>query len=317
MTARLRPWINISLFIATLITAQCLPLGLPLGLPLACFAQVHDHAPATTSSLFAKSNLVAWCIVPFDAKHRTPTQRAEMLKKLGISKLAYDWRDQHIASFEDEILSLKKQGIEFFAHWTPTSQSPGYQPILELIEKYKLHPQLWMIAPSAPADTQEKQVAINAKALLPYVKDAKRLGCKFGIYNHGGWAGEPENMIAIVKWLRTHAKTDDVGIVYNFHHGHEHLARFPKQLNAMVPYLICLNLNGMTMKGPKILPLSQGKEDLRVLTMVRDSGYRGPIGILDHRADTDAEISLQQNLDGLHKLLLGMGETAAAQTYTH
>jgi hypothetical protein len=40
--------------------------------------------------------------------------------------------------------------------------------------------------------------------------------------------------------------------------------------------------------------------------MVRDSGYRGPIGILDHRPEIDAETSLRQNLDGLRKLLVDM-----------
>ena len=29
--------------------------------------------------LFDKHNLVAWCIVPFDAKNRGPSERAEML----------------------------------------------------------------------------------------------------------------------------------------------------------------------------------------------------------------------------------------------
>ena len=47
--------------------------------------------------------LAAWCIVPFDAKKRTPTQRAEMLKRLGIKRCAYDWRGEHVMEFEEEI----------------------------------------------------------------------------------------------------------------------------------------------------------------------------------------------------------------------
>ena len=39
------------------------------------------------------------------------------------------------------------------------------------------------------------------------------------------------------------------------------------------------------------------------LKMIRDSGYRGPIGILDHRGNLDAEKSLKENLDGLETLL--------------
>ncbi len=276
-------------------------------------ARAADPPPA--GSIFAKSNLAAWCIVPFDARGRSPAERAAMLKKLGFTKLAYDWRANHIPTFEDEIQCLQKADIEFFAHWMAASQDPGYKPMMDLIEKYKLHPQLWMIAGSAEAESQEKRVEINAQALLPYVADAKRLGCKLCLYNHGSWSGEPENMMAMVKWLRAQANTEDVGIVYNFHHGHEHLARFPQAFQEMLPYLTCVNLNGMTVGGPKILPLGQGQEDLRILEMIRDSGYRGPIGILDHREDTDAEVSLRANLDGLKKLLLEMGETEAAKTY--
>ena len=37
---------------------------------------------ARAADLFARENLVAWCIVPFDAKKRSPEDRAAMLKKL-------------------------------------------------------------------------------------------------------------------------------------------------------------------------------------------------------------------------------------------
>ena len=39
-----------------------------------------------------------------------------------------------------------------------------------------------------------------------------------------------------------------------------------------------------------------------MLQIVLDSGYDGPIGILDHRSDVDAEKSLRENLEGLEKL---------------
>ena len=136
-----------------------------------------------------------------------------------------------------------------------------------------------------------------------------------GLYNHGGWQGEPESMVAMVEWLREHARADHVGIVYNFHHGHEHLARFPEAFRRMAPYLVCVNLNGMQPGGPKIVPLGQGEKDLDVLEMIRDSGYRGPIGILDHVAGEDSEVVLRRNLQGLQKLLERLGDAEALQTY--
>ncbi|MFV1967068.1 MAG: sugar phosphate isomerase/epimerase family protein [Pirellulaceae bacterium] len=259
--------------------------------------------PTKVKDIYAQDNLVAWCIVPFDASKRGPEERAKMLKKLGLTKLAYDWRQEHVPTFESEILAMEKQGIDFFAFWSPMSQSPGYESMMGLIEKHGIQPQIWMIPPAAPAPSQEERVAINAKATLPYVNRAKELGCKFALYNHGGWAGEPDNLVAMTKWLRANAGADHVGIVYNFHHGHEHLAQFPAAFERMVPYLHCVNLNGMTHGGPKILALGQGKEDLGILKMIRDCGYEGPIGILDHRGGVDAEESLRENLDGLKGLL--------------
>ena len=57
---------------------------------------------------FAKDKLVAWCIVPFDAKQRGPAARAAMLKKLGLKRVAYDWRTQHVKEFEEDILQYIK-----------------------------------------------------------------------------------------------------------------------------------------------------------------------------------------------------------------
>ncbi len=142
-----------------------------------------------TARLFAMDNLVAWCVVPFDARKRNPDQRAVMLKELGFTKLAYDWRGEHIPTFEQEIIQLKKQGIEF---------------------------------------------------------------------------------------------------------------------QKMVPYLFCLNLNGMTVKGPMILPIGKGQEDIRLIKMICDSDYHGPIGILDHRKDIDARQSLLENLTGLKSLVTAL-----------
>jgi predicted enzyme related to lactoylglutathione lyase len=97
----------------------------------------------------------------------------------------------------------------------------------------------------------------------------------------------------------------NVGIVYNLHHGHDQLERFPGLLARMKSYLVALNLNGMVRDGErlgkKILPLAQGDLDLQLLRIIRDSGWRGPVGILNH-TDEDAEARLLDNLDGLEWL---------------
>jgi azurin/sugar phosphate isomerase/epimerase len=267
------------------------------------------YSVGQAADLFDKQNLAAWCIVPFDKAKRSPEARAEMVAKMGIQKIAYDWRQEHVVEFEREILAYQKHGIEFFAFWG------AHDEAFRLFEKYKLHPQLWIMM-RGTGDTQEAQVKSAAEGLLPLLAKAKAIGSQVGIYNHGGWGGEPENMIAVCDYLKKNHATDNIGIVYNLHHGHSHLDRLPKAIEAMKPNLLCLNLNGMDIagdtKGRKILPLGIGTQDVKVLRQIRASGYSGPIGILNH-TNEDAEGRLLDNLDGLKWLVPQLDDAKPAE----
>ena len=74
----------------------------------------------------------------------------------------------------------------------------------------------------------------------------------------------------------------------------------------MKPHLLAINLNGMVENGDKtgkkILPIGQGTRDLEILRIIEKSGWRGPIGILNH-TDEDAEARLQDNIEGLEWLV--------------
>jgi hypothetical protein len=265
---------------------------------VAAWASLFAAAPlfADEPKVFARTNLVAWCIVPFDARNRGPADRAAMVKRLGITKVAYDWRDQHVPTFEEEILQYLKHGIEYFAFWG------AHDKAFELFAKYDLHPQIWQTLGSPNAPTQEERVALAAKEMLPLVERTAKMKCKVGLYNHGSWGGEPENLVAVCKVLRDRHKAEHVGIVYNLHHGHEHVDDFGVVLARMKPYLLCLNLNGMSAKGPKILQLGAGEADVKLLKAIADSGYSGPVGIIGHTGD-DVELRLRDNLDGLDWIL--------------
>jgi sugar phosphate isomerase/epimerase len=250
-------------------------------------------------SLFARENLVAWCIVPFDSKKRGPRERVEMLRRLGIQRVAYDWRDEHVAQWDEEMGLYKKNGIELVGFWT------GDPRILDLMKRQAMATQLWI---TGGGDTVEAA----AQNLADIAQRARERGCSIGLYNHGGWFGEPENQIGIIEAMRARG-IQNVGIVYNLHHAHHRMKDFPEMLRKMVPYLWCLNLNGMK-AGTKILPIGQGEDDLSILKAIVASGYRGPIGILNH-LDIDAEVGLQQNIEGLKKLLAQLGDAAALKTY--
>ena len=250
---------------------------------------------ARATDLFNRNNLVAWCIVPFDAKNRGPEERAAMLEKLGLKHFAYDWRPEHVPQFDAEWDSLAKHGVALDAFWTTP---PDLPKLLESFEKRSLKPSFWVMA-GAPAELdQAAKVKQAADRLRPLAETMAKAGCRISIYNHGGWGGEPENMVAVCEEL----KLPNVGIVYNQHHGHDHLPRLKAALAAMLPHLHFLNLNGMTAEGDKqgkkILVIGQGDLDVELAKTICESGYKGPIGILNHTGH-DAEARLLDNLEGL------------------
>lgn len=239
-----------------------------------------------------------------------------MLERMQVKRLAYDYRAEHIPTFDAEMDALKRHGIELTAWWFPGALNDEARGILEVLKRHKLHTQLWITGGGGPTKTPEEQrarVEAEAQRLKPIAQEAAKIGCTVALYNHGSWFGEPENQIQIIERLKQDGITN-VGIVYNLHHGHEHLDRFATLLRQMKPYLVALNLNGMTPKGDqvgkKILPLAQGNLDLALLKIIRDSGWRGPVGILNH-TDEDAEARLLDNLDGLDWLVPQLNGKAA------
>ncbi|MCC7376246.1 MAG: hypothetical protein IT581_16425 [Verrucomicrobiales bacterium] len=257
---------------------------------------------------FSRTNLVAWCIVPFDAKKRGPEERAAMLESLGIRRLAYDWRSEHVPTFDAEVAALQKHHIELTAWWFPAAVNDEAKAILDCLQRHRLSPQLWVTMGTEPEPDPKRlgeKLAGAVETLKPLCAAARSIGSTVGLYNHLGWFGEPASQIAIMQRLRAAGHTN-VGMVYNFHHAHAHIDRFPELLWLMQPYLLAINLNGMIFEGDrqgkKIIPLGTGDEELAMLRALRDSGYRGPVGIIGHTED-DAEWKLKQELIGLERLV--------------
>ncbi len=222
--------------------------------------------------LFARDNLVAWCVVPFDSKKRSPADRAAMLEELGFKHFAYDWRAEHIPSFDAEVEALERKDISLDAFWAPGELNNDTRIILDLLKRHHLKARLWVMLDLGPdratGAEQERRVAAAAEKLRPLAEEAAKIGCALALYNHGGWFGEPENQIAIIERLQTE-DINNVGMVYNLHHGHDHLDRFKTLLGKMLPHLRTICLNGMDVQGDrhgrKILPLGQGALDLELL----------------------------------------------------
>ena len=281
---------------------------LRLSLGILCLLLPRVAGALPSEGLFSKTNLVAWCIVPFDSQKRGPEARAEMLERLGIHRLAYDWRAEHIPTFDSEVAAMRKHHIDITAWWFPAALNAEAKAILDCIERNQIHPQLWVTLGTEPEPDVarlEQKIQAAAEALSPICTEAQKRGCTVALYNHLGWFGEPANQVRVIEQLRK-AGHSNVGSVYNFHHGHGHLTDFERHFKTLKPHLLALNLNGMVRDGDKagkkIIPLGTGDEELRLMKIVQASGWRGPVGIIGH-TEEDAEVKLRKELDGLEKLM--------------
>ncbi|MEP7323122.1 MAG: AP endonuclease [Saprospiraceae bacterium] len=255
------------------------------------------------------SRVIAWCIVPFDSMHRTPEQRIQMLKELGIQRYAYDWRDKHLPEMMHEWALAKENKIQIDGVWlwldartdTLGKLSPFNELLFHYLDSAQLKTSLWLSFNNNYFEGLDDSLKLNkAIRIVGYLADRlKPLGCNLMLYNHGDWFGLPPNQVNIINAL----PGKEIGMVYSFHHVHAQIDRFHGLVDTMLPYLKVVNLNGMRKEGPQILPLNSGDQEQSMIRYLIDKGYRGPWGILGHVDTADVKTILSQNLTGLEKIL--------------
>lgn len=275
-------------------------------------AQQNDHRN------FLREKIVAWCIVPFDSVNRTPEQRASMLKEIGITKLAYDWRDRHIPLFDRELNALNKNHIYLQAFWIWSGANVKddhiVNTVFSFLKRRKVRTQLWYLYSPPPGFdnlSQEEKVKTVAVTVAEIAKRADSIGCTLGLYNHNGWFGEPVNQLEIINLL----KMKNIGIVYNFNHAQDHIETFKNFFPGILPHLIALNLAGLKKGDQHIYPIGKGDSEQEMIKIVFNSSYKGPIGIINEETHPDAKTGLQMNMEGLKKILSSIGAGKIAATY--
>jgi len=274
------------------------------------------EADVPQSDLLAKNNLMAWCIVPFDSKKRGPAERVQVLAELGITKYAWDWRDEHLDILGEEIDLLKENNIELSAvwYWVHDEVFDGkMEKILNTLKEKEVKTTFWVSFNNGfyegLSDEESLEKAVGAIGAIS--ERATEMGCRVGLYNHGGWFGEPENQLRIIEKL---AK-DNIGIIYNFHHAHHQIEGFEALMKKMEPHLFTVCLNGMDPNGEKILPIGKGTKEKEMIATLLASGYDGPVGVLGHVDTEDVKLVLERNLNGLKGVLEELGQEQAAATF--
>lgn len=252
-------------------------------------------------------NYFAWCVVPFDNQKRSPEQRIEMLKELGFQSYAYDWRAENLPEMAYEIQLAQENNINVKAVWMWINKndsignlSENNKKVLKSLRESGLNTEIWV---SFPENYFEKFTGdtrlTKAVEMISFVcMEAEKLNCKVGLYNHGGWFGNPENLVKIIESIKSY----EIGIIFNFHHAHKLLDNYSQLVKMMAPYLWAVNLNGMNPEGPKILTIGKGSKEAEMIAVLEENNFYGPYGILGHVESADVKQVLQANLEGLKSL---------------
>lgn len=290
-------------------------VGAALLLIAAGTGETRGEGPASReairSPLFADENLLAWCIVPYDQRERSPAERIALLRELGLRQYVWDWRERHLSTLNQEIEAAREGGVKLRGVWLWIDErndrigalGPANTKVVQTVAAAGLSLEWWVgfHANVFSQATDGERIAKGA-AWATYLRDlAAPSQGTIVLYNHGDWFGEPENQIRII----AAAGKERLGMVYNFHHAHAQIDRFGDLLPKMLPHLRAVVINGMRPEGPKILPVGSGSHERRMLRVLADSGYRGPIGILGHVEDADVGEVLRRNRDGLHAIAAG------------
>ena len=266
-------------------------------------------AQSNRPSLFARENLLAWCIVPYDSLHRGPEQRMAMLQRLGFTQYVWDWRQQHIKDLPAEIAAARRHGIRMRGIWLWMDDrtdrvgqlSEPNRIIIDTVKKAELPMEYWVgFHANFFAGLNDAAAVQKGAAMISHLREQVGPAGSIFLYNHGDWFGEPDNEIKIIRA----AGPERLGIVYNLHHAEGQTGRFAELLPRMLPYLKAVNLNGVNpgAKDSDIITLGQGKLEQGLIQSLVEAGYTGSLGILGHTEGEDVEVVLRRNLDGLRQM---------------
>lgn len=271
--------------------------------------------PQTVADLLAPENLTAWLVMFTDPTRRTVEERAEMVARHGFRKVGFEAFPKYVPLLEEQMEAYAQHGIETTCvYMVVETQTPSNEPhvkhIFDVLERRGETPEIWaMFSRNSFRDVpQQERMEKLIEAFSDLARRAEKSGCKLAIYNYGSWFGEVDVQLGVIEGIRKETGID-VGTVLNFHRGHHLMDEFPEALERMMPHLVAVNINGMNRKdagytggGAKILPVGQGDYEQTMLRQLFDAGYRGPIGIIDHRSGVDADTALSENLQGVARL---------------
>lgn len=250
------------------------PLFCLLMLASALFSQAETPKPWP---FFAFDNGVGRGVWP-------PSKQAETVKSLGYDGIHYNYTNPKdmaakIAACKAANVPIKAMYFYTFVDKPDAAYDPGVKEAIRMLKGSDTV--IWMTLRDGKRGEQDKEAARVVREIAGIAAES---GLKVSIYPHAGfYVATAEDAVRVVKQV----DLPNVGVTVNL--CHELFAgnseRLSEVVKAAAPYLNLVSINGASPipgKGPKAwdtLPLGSGTFDTEAfLRLIRDSGYRGPIG---------------------------------------
>ncbi|MCP4644097.1 MAG: sugar phosphate isomerase/epimerase [bacterium] len=257
------------------------------------------------------------CMDTHDSVKRTLEEQASLLKELGYDGAGHLWLD----GLSERIKTLDAHGLDLFQVYLRVNIAPDatpYDPRLDeslaLLKGRDVMLAL-LVSGGAPSDPAGDARAV---AIVQEIADkAAKAGVRVVLYPHSGdWLERVEDAVRVVE------KTDrpNVGVMFNLCHWLkvDDEKNLKPLLTSAMPHLFAVSIHGADRAteihagtGNWIQPLGSGSFDVgALLDMLRDLGYREPIGLQCYGIQGDARDHLTRSMAAWRRFTEGRNADA-------
>jgi len=257
-----------------------------------------EDQPAFEAKLYG---FCAWMPGP---KRPPIAEQAKTLRELGFDGVGYElWLDENL---DKNLKALDEAGLELYMLYTSISVKPGTRPhdprVPKAMRKLKGRPVTISVLLQGlpPGDPKGEESAV--KILRQLGDTAAECGLRISIYHHtGDWTESLLYTLDIVQ------KTNHAQVGANFNLCHWLMIDGDKDyrpvLRKHAEKIFAVTINGAKLgakqwKNGLIQPLDQGDFDNRqLLAVLREIGYRGPIGLMCYGIPGDPRAHLKRSMN--------------------
>jgi sugar phosphate isomerase/epimerase len=267
-------------------------------------------ATDTPAAVRAVQPFFPFCIDWHDAKKRSFSEQASMLKELGYGGVGHIWLDK----VEERIKSLDEAGLKLYqitmqvslATNKPPYEVERFKHVLTLVKGRNVQ-FLLIVNGSKPSDASEDERAVSRVREMSDL--ARESGSQLLLYPHtSDWIETIEDAVRVAQ------KVDrpNVGVMFNLCHWLRVCQDrdYKTRLQQALPYLWAVSINGADERDEQpgwkryIQPLDSGTFDLAAfLKTLRALGYTGPVGLQCFGIGGDAREHLTRSLAAWKKLI--------------